>query len=434
MNKSIVLLVLGVLVSTASSQEKLTLSDAIRIGLENNYAIRIAKNDTRLAANNTRAGNAGMLPQVNASVTNSGATNNVHQDLITGATNDIKGAVSSALTAGISLNWTIFDGFAMFTNYDRLKEIQAIGEVQFRRTVENSVAQIITQYYDIISQRETLASLQEAVEVSKKRLDITRSRLELGAGSEQKVLQATIDYNEDRAAFLRQKAVLERSAITLNQLLARTTNPDFTAADSLKLRPQLLQESIQGTALTSNTSLMLAQKNKTIAELDLSILNAQWYPQISVSSGLNFQRTTSQTGLVLSGTSLGVNYGITASINLFEGWNLQRRIENARIGISTAEETIALTKTQVESDIARAYRGYRAAVELVELETQNRVLTKQNISISLERYALGAMNELEIRQAQKSMTDAETRTIRALYEAKILETELLRLSGTLISP
>lgn len=434
MNKSIVLLVFGVLVSTASAQERLTLSEAIRIGLENNYAIRIAKNDMRLAANNTRAGNAGMLPQVNATFTNSGATNNVHQDLITGASNDIKGAVSSALTAGIALNWTIFDGFAMFTNYDRLKEIQAIGEVQFRRTVENSVAQIITQYYDIISQRETLASLQEAVEVSKKRLDITRSRLELGAGSEQKVLQATIDYNEDRAAFLRQKAVLERSAITLNQLLARTTNPDFTAADSLMLRPQLLQESIRSTALTSNTSLTLAQKNKSIAELDLSVLNAQWYPQISVTSGFNFQRTTSQTGLVLSGTSLGVNYGITASINLFEGWNLQRRIENAKIGISTAEETISLTKTQVESDIARAYRGYRAAVELVELETQNRVLTKQNISISLERYALGAMNELEIRQAQKSMTDAETRTIRALYEAKILETELLRLSGTLISP
>ncbi len=434
MNKSIVLLVFGVLVATASAQERLTLSEAIRIGLENNYAIRIAKNDMRLAANNTRAGNAGMLPQVNATFTNSGATNNVHQDLITGASNDIKGAVSSALTAGIALNWTIFDGFAMFTNYDRLKEIQAIGEVQFRRTVENSVAQIITQYYDIISQRETLASLQEAVEVSKKRLDITRSRLELGAGSEQKVLQATIDYNEDRAAFLRQKAVLERSAITLNQLLARTTNPDFTAADSLMLRPQLLQESIRSTALTSNTSLTLAQKNKSIAELDLSVLNAQWYPQISVTSGFNFQRTTSQTGLVLSGTSLGVNYGITASINLFEGWNLQRRIENAKIGISTAEETISLTKTQVESDIARAYRGYRAAVELVELETQNRVLTKQNISISLERYALGAMNELEIRQAQKSMTDAETRTIRALYEAKILETELLRLSGTLINP
>lgn len=434
MNKSIVLLVFGLLVATASAQERLTLSEAIRIGLENNYAIRIAKNDMRLAANNTRAGNAGMLPQVNATFTNSGATNNVHQDLITGASNDIKGAVSSALTAGIALNWTIFDGFAMFTNYDRLKEIQAIGEVQYRRTVENSVAQIITQYYDIISQRETLASLQEAVEVSKKRLDITRSRLELGAGSEQKVLQATIDYNEDRAAFLRQKAVLERSAITLNQLLARTTNPDFTAADSLMLRPQLLQESIRSTALTSNTSLTLAQKNKSIAELDLSVLNAQWYPQISVTSGFNFQRTTSQTGLVLSGTSLGVNYGITASINLFEGWNLQRRIENAKIGISTAEETISLTKTQVESDIARAYRGYRAAVELVELETQNRVLTKQNISISLERYALGAMNELEIRQAQKSMTDAETRTIRALYEAKILETELLRLSGTLISP
>jgi len=434
MNKGIMLLVFGVLVSTASAQERLTLSEAIRIGLENNYAIRIAKNDTRIAVNNTRAGNAGMLPQVNATVSNSGATTNVHQDLITGASNDIKGAVSSALTAGIALNWTIFDGFAMFTNYDRLKEIQAIGEVQYRRTVENSIAQIITQYYDIISQRETLASLQEAVEVSKKRLDITRSRLELGAGSEQKVLQATIDYNEDRAAFLRQKAVLERSAITLNQLLARTTNPDFTAADSLMLRPQLLQESIRSTALTSNTSLTLAQKNKSIAELDLSVLNAQWYPQISVTSGFNFQRTTSQTGLVLSGTSLGVNYGITASINLFEGWNLQRRIENAQIGISTAEETISLTKTQVESDIARAYRSYMAAVELVALETDNRALTKRNISISLERYALGTMNELEIRQAQKSMTDAETRTIRALYDAKILETELLRLSGTLINP
>ncbi|MBK9249404.1 MAG: TolC family protein [Ignavibacteria bacterium] len=434
MNKGILLGMFACVICSISAQERLTLSDAITIGLENNYSIKIAKNDNRSAANNVRVGNAGMLPELNATFSNSGATTNVHQTLITGASNDIKGASSTSLTAGVALNWTIFDGFAMFANYSRLKEIQDVGELQFRRTVENSVAQIIAQYYDIISQRETLASLQEAVDVSQKRIDITKSRFDLGAGSEQKNLQATIDYNEDRAAYLRQKAILERSTITLNQLLGRNVNLAVEPADSLSLREKFIQETIRITALKSNTSLAIAQKNKSIADLDLDILNGEWYPRIAVTSGFNYQRTTSQTGFVLSGTTTGLNYGITASVNLFEGWNLQRRIENASIGILSADEIISLTKTQVESDIARAYKSYIAAVELVELETQNRELTKKNISISLERYALGAMNELEIRQAQKSMTDAETRTIRALFDAKILETELLRLSGTLVNP
>jgi outer membrane protein TolC len=415
-----------------NAQDALSLDDAIRIGLENNYSIHISKNDTKIAENNVSTGNAGMLPRVDATATEGSTITNVEQDLLTGQTNKKTGAISTAFTAGIALSWTLFDGFKMFTSYNKLKEIQQLGELTFRRTVETTLSQIISQYYDVIAQRSSLAAFREAVDVSQKRLDVAKSRTELGAASQQRLLQATIDFNEDRAAFLRQKVILQRSKITLNQLLARNTEKEFEPSDSITLKSIFVLDDFRQKSLLNNTSLLIATTNKNLAEFDLKLLDADWYPSLSFTSGVNYAKTSSQFGVVSASNSLGVSYGITASVNLFEGWNLRRKSENARLLILSNDENIALIKDQIESDVARTYRQYAAAIELVQLETENTLLTKQNVEISLQRYTLGSMSEVEFRQAQKSMIDAENRTIKSLYDAKIAETELLRLSGALV--
>jgi len=416
----------------AVAQESLSLESAIRIGLENNYSIRISKIDRQIAENNVSIGNAGMLPRIDATASETGTITNANQELTTGQIIDRTGATSTAFNAGIALNWTLFDGFKMFASYDKFKEIQRVGDLVFRQTVESTLSQIISQYYDVIAQRNSLETFQEAVSVSQKRLTVAKSRSELGADSQQKLLQATIDFNEDRGAFLRQKVVFERSKITLNQLLARNIDIEFEPTDSITLKPKFIIQDIRQNAFANNTSLLIAMSNKSLADYDLKLLNADWYPSLSFTSGLNYANTSSQFGVVTSARTLGFNYGITASVNLFEGWNLHRKSENARLLVLSNEENITLVKQQVESELTRSFRQYEAAIELVELETENTLLTKQNVGISLERYTLGSINEFEFRQAQKTMVDAENRTIKSLYEAKIAETELLRLSGNLL--
>lgn len=415
------------------AQESLSLNDAIRIGLENNYSIHISKSDTKIAENNVSLGNAGMLPRIDASAAIGNTVANVDQELASGQSNVRTGATSSTRSAGIALTWTLFDGFKMFTSYDKLKEIQRVGDIAYRNTVETTLSQIITQYYNVIAEKNTLDALRETVDVSQKRLDISKSRTELGADSKQKLLQATIDFNEDRAAFLRQKVTLERSKITLNQLLARNSDKEFEPSDSLVLKPKFTLDDLRQKSLANNTLLQLAIGSKNIAEYDAKLLNSGWYPSLSLASGLNYSKSQSQFGAVSASTSLGFTYGLTASVNLFEGGNLRRQSENARLLILSNEENIALVKQQVESDVSRTYRQYNATIELVQLETENMALTKQNVEISLQRYSFGNMTEFEFRQTQKSMTDAENRTIKSLYDAKIAETELLRLSGGLVN-
>ncbi|MBS1537927.1 MAG: TolC family protein [Bacteroidetes bacterium] len=431
---SVCLLVCVMSTCYLSAQESLSLESAIRIGLENNYSIRISKNDTQIAENNVSVGNAGMLPRLDATASEGGTITNVNQELTSGQTIDKIGATSMAFNAGIALTWTLFDGFKMFASYDRFQEIQRIGNLIFRRTVENTLSQIISQYYDVIAQRNSLETFQEAVYVSQRRFDVAKNRNELGASSQQRLLQATIDFNEDRAVFLRQKATLQRSKITLNQLLARNADIEFEPSDSIALKPKFIIEDLREKSFIDNTSLLIAKSNKLLAENDLKLLNADWYPTLSFSSGLNYAKTNSQFGAVMSARTLGFNYGITASINLFEGGNLSRKSENTRLLVLSNEYNIALVKEQVSADVSRMYKQYITAIELVQLETENALLTKQNVDISLERYKLGNMNEFEFRQAQKTMVDAENRTIKSLYEAKIAETELLRLSGALVNP
>lgn len=416
------------------AQEQLTLEEAIRTGLENNYGIRIAENRAEIDANNLSYGIGNFLPVISATGTGQESVENSVNRYSNPNIDDqdVRGAESRSLSAEASLDWTIFDGLRMFTSYRQLGEFEELGRKEARMEVETQVAQIIVAYHNIVQQQKSLEVLRNTVEISEQRLEIAETRRDLGSGSEYDILQARSDLNADRAGVIREETTLEDMQVELNELLAREVNTGFEVSDTIELSRDLEFEELRESAIENNVDLAVARSNKNIADLEIKNIRGERLPEVEFNAGYGYNRNESDAGFASLTQSDGFNYGITARINILNGLNLNRRTANARIEQKNSRIALEQTRLRLEGGLYRQYQNYENSVELVELEEENLEYAGATLDLALERFELGTIDAIELREAQRTLMNAENRLIDAQFEAKLAETELLRLGGQLV--
>ncbi len=413
------------------AQEKLSLREAISIALQNNYDIRISKNEINIAKNNANIGNAGMLPTIDGTYTNGGSIQNTRQTPVTGEDRVIRGARSTNNSYGADLNWTIFDGFTMFANYDRLKELQKQGEVNARLTILTTVSDVIAAYYDVVRQQQLLVAADSAIDVSVWRTNIAKTKLELGRGSKLDVLTAQVDYNTDTSNYIQVKNFLQIAKVRLNQLMVRDIGTGFTVADSIDVDRGILFSKQAEIAEQQNPNVQNAFINQKIAALNLKSIKGARYPAIILNSGYSRAKSTSPTGFNQRFAANGFTYGVTASLNLFNGFLQRQQERNAKIDIENSTLNLSKTKLDVNSQLLTAYQNYATYLDLIKLEQRNVDIAKENLDITMAKYRLGSIAPLELREAQRNAIDAQNRFIEMQFQAKIAETTLKEISGNI---
>jgi outer membrane protein TolC len=414
------------------SQEILSLEDAIKITLSNNYSINIARNESKISENNSNIGNAGFLPSIDASGSYVKSSNDTKQEYFDGRTINRSGAQSTNLTAGMNLNWTIFDGLEMFANIDMLKEMRKIGDDNFRAEVETNVASVIETYYNLIREKQVLDVLHQTIIISEERVRIAKSKKDVGSGSKFDLRQAQVDLNEDRSNLLKEELNYEQLKVTLNQLMGRDVSSDYNVSDTIIVEKNLNIDELKNLTLEKNTALQIAKKNLNLAEINLRIARSGLFPQISLVGGYNYTNSESEAGFIKSNKNYSLSYGISASLNLFNGLNTRRKIENAAIGIENSQLDYDQIKTKIEANLLNTYKKYLNSLQLVQLEEENLKVAQESVDIALEKLKLGNITPLEFRETQRKLIDAKSRLVSAQYDAKTAETELLRISGQLI--
>ena len=414
-------------------QETLSLEEAVKIALKNNYSINIARNESKIADNNANIGNAGFLPSIDASGSYIKSSNDTKQEYFDGRTVDRKGAKSTNITAGVDLNWTIFDGLAMFANIDMLKELNWIGEDNFRAEVETSLADVIETYYNLIREKQVLVVLNQAIGTSEERVRIAESKKDVGTGSKFDLRQAQVDLNEDRSNLLKEELTYEQLKVNLNQLMGREVSSDFNVADTILIDKNLNLDDLKSRTLEKNTTLQIAKKNQNLSEINLRLAKAELFPQISLIGGYDYTKSEAEAGFIESNKNYSLSYGVSANLNLFNGLNTRRKIENAQIGIENSRYSYDRVKTGVEANLLNTYKKYLNSLQLVELEEENLKVALESVDIALEKLKLGNITPLEFRETQRKLIDAKSRLVSAQYDAKSAETELLRISGQLIT-
>lgn len=418
--------------STAFAQHKLSIQDAVEEALKNNYSISIARDEMTIAQNNLTIGSAGFLPTLNANGSYSRSITNTTQEYLDGRQVDRSGAVTNNLNASLALNWTIFDGLEMFAEFDRLKELKKNGEANFKNSIEQNISAVISVYYNIVLKQQVREVIKKSISLSEERVKIAENKLDVGSGSRFDLRQAKVDLNEDRASYLREELKLIQAKINLNELLGRNVNEDFNVEDTIIIKKDFSFDDLLQTALERNSELLIARQNKTLADVNLRLARSDWFPTFNLTAGYSYTKLEAEAGFLKSNLSNGFNYGVTASWNLFDGLNTSRAIQNADINIEINKTALNQTEENVKANLFASFKSYKNSLILVELEIENLESVKENVDIALERLRLGTLTSLEFRETQKRLLESQSRLLQAQYEAKLTETDLLKISGLLV--
>ena len=436
LRKTFFLYIVIVFFSDTYAQELLTLDQAVEQTLKQNFGIKIASTRKKIGENDNTLGNAGFLPTVTGQASKNYSISKIDQEFFGGLRDPLRqsGVKNNNSNLGVTVVWTLFDGMGMFVARNRLAELQRQGGVGEKIVIENTIAQVANSYYDILRQLQRLKTFKDALEISNERVRLAKDRYEVGQGSKLDFLTAQVDYNEDKAALVAQEQALQNSKINLNALLNRDLYTTFTIPDTIILNKDLSIEKLRPLVLSQNPNIVLANMNRKLAELDIKNQKSLQMPQLDFLGGYNYNTVNNGAGFgVQKGTTGLMNYGVRATINIFDGYNQKRRIENAKVNTLVADYQEKDLKLQLESALERTYLSYKNNLQLVDLEVQNFTVARQNVDIAFERYKIGVSTPLELRETQRNAVAAQTRLIEAEFNTKLTEIELQRLSSTILT-
>jgi len=418
----------------AFTQKVYEIKECIQTGLEKNYSLLITRNSETISKNNHSIGNAGYLPTLDLSGRQSGTLNDTRTNLgdTTGTFSD--NVHNTTSNASISLGLTIFDGFSVTTTYKKLGELKKVGELNTQMAIENLVANIVSAYYNYIQQVNLLDNLEYAVTLSKERLRIDEDRYLLGSNSKLQVLQSKVYLNADSSRLSKQFEVVRATQIRLNELMAVDDLGGLfiTKDTTIEVDHSLLFEKLLEETMKKNTTLLIASSNKTISEFDSKIVKSRSYPYLTASSGYNYNFNTYSSSSINNQQTNGLSYGLTLGLNLFDGFNQRRNIRNSSLEIQNKELRYRETEQGIKADLITIYSAYSSYLRLIELEQQNLRTATENLSIAMERYKLGNLSGIDLREVQKSLLDARESLLSVQYQTKLAEISLNLIAGRIM--
>lgn len=428
---TIIFLLIITLGFSSRAQDTLKLQDAIVIALDKNFSISLAKNNTAITEVNNSLGNAGMLPKLDITGARTISINNSHAEYFDGRVRDVPKAQTNNQSAGIQLSWTIFDGMNMFIQRDKLNELEQLSNTQLRGVIENTVAQVSRVYYDIAVQQKILDLYHEALKISTQRKEFAKARLDLGSGSQLTFLQATVDMNADSANYMKQLAVVKNSVSDLNLLLCRDLKTPVLVEKNIPVEQTLLYDDLWNKVQTQSPDLQEARSAINLASLATRELKTTRLPRLSLNTGYSYSKSQSDVGVFTSNRNVGFSAGLTLNYNIFNGFTNNQKLKVARIREESAVQDAELQKLTLEADLQQIYTDFTTNLRLVSFEKENMQFARLNWDIAQEKYKLGALNDVELRETQKKLFDAENRLLQSLFKCKSAEIELKRISGQL---
>ena len=416
-------------------QQILQKSEAIALALENNYGIKTANNNVIIAENNSDVLNSGYLPSLSG---NAGATldvQNTEGQLVNGETRTADGVETKRYNASVNLNYTLFDGLGRYYNYKRLKEAYQLSELQARETIENTITQLLSVYFEVAQNTENLQTLTKVLDISKERLIRANYQFEFGQNNKLGVLNAEVDINNDSINIITAKQRLISSKRDLNLVMGNALKTEFSIDTTVVFLLQLNKEILLSKLKTNNVNLLQIDKNITISTYDIKANKSTYLPTLGLSGSYGWNESSNDNPLAftIQNTNTGFSTGLNLTWNLFDGGSSMTRIKNAKINLENQElqkNEISLT---IERDFNNAWDDYQNKLEIYRIQESNIITSKNNFDRTNEQFKIGRATSIEFRQAQINLLNAQLSENSAKYQAKTAEILVLQISGELLN-
>lgn len=429
-----ILLLIAFLSISVKAQEVLTVSEAIELALENNYGIKIASNNNRIAENNTSVLNSGYLPTLTG---NAGATynlDNTEAEFSDGRVTNLDGAESSRYNASLNLNYTLFDGLGRHYDYKRLKEQYQLSELEARETIENTIFQLFTVYYNVAQISENVDALEQTLSISKDRIVRAQYQFDYGQSTKLGVLNAQVDINNDSINVINSKQQLKNTKRDLNVVLGNAYGNEFSVDTLVNFKIDISKQDLFDKMKSNNVSLLQIEKNIAINEFTIKANKSGYLPTVGLTGSYGWNKNNNNAAsFVAVSTNTGLSGGVNLSWNLFDGGRTITQVKNAKINLENQQLQKESVLISVERDFNNAWDDYQNKLTIFRVQEENILTSKNNFDRTQEKFKLGQVTSIEFRQAQLNLLNAELSRNQAKYQAKIAELNLLLLSGELLN-
>lgn len=440
-----ILLITTITISGASAQdEMLSKEEAATLALENNFGIRVARNQVEIAENNQGILNSGYLPSViadaGANYNRDDSTIEFPGQLIDDGTPredvEIEKAEAQRYNSTINVNYTLFDGLGRLYNYKRLKEQYQLSELQARETIENTMLQLFSVYFEVARLTENRNVLQQTLEISAQRITRAEYSFEYGQNTKLDILNAQVDVTNDSINLLNTEQQLENTKRDLNVVLNQNLDTGFEVDTLIQFIPRLQLDELIEQAARNNVAILQTERNLTINEYDIKVERSGYLPNVDLNGTYGWNLNQSAASAFFPGTNNTTwNFGLGASLtwNLFDGGGTTVRVRNAKIAYENQELLQEQIELEVARDIANALAIYENRLNIFRIQEQAVITNQNNFERSEEQFKLGRITSIEFRQAQINLLNAQTNKNLAKYDAKLAELQLLQLTGQLLN-
>jgi outer membrane protein len=413
---------------------QLSLDSAVSIGLEQNLNIQVQRKNLEAANENFNPGMAGLYPSLSVGGSYNYSVGDFTQQLANEPTErTIEDAVSENYSADVTVNYTLFDGLGRINNYRKLGLQKDLSETQLRFTIENTLLQVYSSYFEVARLNGQLSVAKEAVVLSLDRFVRAKTAFEIGGGSRLDFLSAEVDLNTDSVALLNAEASFSKRLRTLSQVLNFPVDSTYTLDTTVVLQRITDYAALKQNALNNNAALIQAEYNRQISKKDIAIAWSDYAPNISASGGYQFSRQDNEGSFLQFTQNQGWQGGITARWTLFNGNRTKTQIELAKINLDRSTLEVEAAKQQLEVDLSNAWIDYENSLLIRKLEGRNLDVAKLNYTRSKEAYQLGQINNTQLREAQLNYINTKVRYKNLGFSLKIVEVELLRVGGLLLT-
>ncbi|MFT6867114.1 MAG: outer membrane protein [Cyclobacteriaceae bacterium] len=441
----------------AKSQESLSISDAVSLGLQRNYDIQIEKANVEIASNNNSLGQAGRWPSISFSVSQN---NNITDNVLTPNPFALLGQIhNNSLSPAVNMNWLLFDGFRVSMSKRRLEQLEAesVGNVSI--VISNTIQSIILGYYLAVLEKQRLDEFQKQMKLSRDKYNYLVTKSEFGAAVMSEQLLEEGNYLTDSVGFINQQLAYRTAQRNLNVILAeKDTDILYVLTDTLGHEPTQFQyNDLRAKMFDDNVDLQRQYITQSILKSNIGLVTADRYPSVALNAGASHNMGRND----LSRTSLGDrqrdslalnpnaafvpdylgplrsttnNYfaNFTLSFTLFNGGRINRAIKNAVIQEDIGNMRIDYIKTSLERDLQTAFDQYQIRTQLYGINQRRVEAARINLNISRERFENGSVNSFDYRVVQNNYLSASIQELQALYNLIDSKVELMRLTGGII--
>jgi len=416
------------------SQEKLTKIEAVKSALDNNYGIKIADNNLKIAKNNKGLLNTNYLPTLTG---NAGATfNSDNTDAVfsNGTNTSLNSAKSSRYNSSVSLNYTLFDGLGRHYNYKQLVEKYNLTELQARETIELTILQLFTVYYNVAQLTENVSLLIQNLKISKDRLKRVQYQFEFGQNTKLSVLNAEVDVNNDSINFLNTNQLLLNAKHDLYVVMGKNESPEFSVETQVSFLNMENKEDLFAQLKSKNVNLLQNNRAIKISDFQLKANQSGYLPTIGLTSTYGWTKSNNNSASFLQkSTNLGLSNGFNLKWDLFNGGKTNTLVKNAKINYETQQYLKQQAELKIFNEFYKAWDDYHTKLFVFQTQEKNVQTNSLNFKRTEEQYQLGQVNSIEFRQAQLNLLNAQSNLNKTKYDAKNAELILLQLTGNLLN-